>query len=134
MRISSTGAIGGGSILYTIGKIKAASSWHAAGGAPLQDNWREFSLSGLIRKAEEIDAYAIIGIDYETDSVISCEETDVKLKRIFASGWRSFLYGVVRDRNGVLFGLEHALRSIGAGVITGPTTQSAFTEICRQTM
>jgi len=86
MPISSTGAIDGGSVLCTIGKIKAASSWHAASGAPLQDNWREFALSELICKAEEIDAYAIIGIDYETDSVIPCEEADVQLKRGFASG------------------------------------------------
>ena len=42
MRISSTGAIDGGRVLYTIGKIGAASSWHA-------DNWREFALSELIR-------------------------------------------------------------------------------------
>jgi hypothetical protein len=47
MRISSTGAIDGGRVLYTNGKIKAASSWHAASGPPLQDNWREFALTML---------------------------------------------------------------------------------------
>ena len=34
MRISSTDVIEGGSVLYAIGKIKAATAWHAANGAP----------------------------------------------------------------------------------------------------
>ena len=33
MRISSTDVIEGGRVLYTIGKIKAASAWHAANDA-----------------------------------------------------------------------------------------------------
>jgi hypothetical protein len=62
MRISSTDVIEGGRVLYAIGKIKAASAWHAANGAPLQDNWRELVVNELIRKAEDIDADAIIGL------------------------------------------------------------------------
>jgi len=85
MRISSTGVIEGRRVLYAIGKIKAASVWHAANGVPMQDNWREIVLSELVRKAEEIDADAIIGIDYETDSVIPVEETGLQLKRILAT-------------------------------------------------
>jgi hypothetical protein len=38
MRISSTGAIDGGRVLYTNGKIKAASSWHAASGPRFYGN------------------------------------------------------------------------------------------------
>ncbi len=86
MRISSICVIEGRRILHTIGKINAASSWHAANGFPLQDNWREFVLSELIRKAEDIDADAIIGLDYETDSITPVEETGVQLKRILATG------------------------------------------------
>ena len=71
MRISSTDVIEGGRVLYAIGKIKAASAWHAANGAPLQDNWRELVLSELIRRAEDIDADAIIGLEYETDGIRS---------------------------------------------------------------
>ena len=41
MRISSTNAIEGGRVLYTIGRIEAASAWHPAHGYPLQENWRE---------------------------------------------------------------------------------------------
>ena len=86
MRISSTDVIEGGRVLYAIGKIKAATAWHAANGAPLQDNWRELVLSELIRRAEDIDADAIIGFDYETDGIVPVEETGVQLKRILATG------------------------------------------------
>jgi hypothetical protein len=75
MRISSTDVIEGGRVRYAIGKIKAASAWHAANGAPFQDNWRELVLSELIRRAEDIDADAIIGLDYETDGIVPVEET-----------------------------------------------------------
>ena len=86
MRISSTGGIEGHRVLYTIGRIKAASAWHAASGSPSQGNWREFVLSELIREAEDIDADAIIGLDYEIDSIIPVSESGVRLKRILATG------------------------------------------------
>ena len=86
MRISSTDVIEGGRVLYAIGKIKAAFAWHAANGAPLQDNWRELVLSELIRRAEDIDADAIIGFEYETDGIVSVEGTGVQLQRILATG------------------------------------------------
>jgi uncharacterized protein YbjQ (UPF0145 family) len=86
MRISSTDVIEGGRVLHAIGKIKAASAWHAANGAPPQGNWRELVLSELIRKAEDIDADAIIDLDYETDDIVPVEETGVQLKRILATG------------------------------------------------
>jgi hypothetical protein len=62
MRISSTGAIEGGRVLYTIGTIEAASTWHPARGSPLQENWRELILRELIRNAEDIDADAAVTI------------------------------------------------------------------------
>jgi hypothetical protein len=86
MRISSTDVIEGGRVLYTIGKIKAASAWHAANGAPRQDNWRELVLSELIGRAEDIDADAIISFNYETDGFVSVERTGVQLKRNLATG------------------------------------------------
>jgi hypothetical protein len=86
MRISSTGAIEGGRVLYTIGRIEAASTRYPARGSPLQENWRELVLRELIRKAEDIDADAIIRVDYQNDGVIRIEETGVKLKRLVATG------------------------------------------------
>jgi uncharacterized protein YbjQ (UPF0145 family) len=85
MHISSTGLIEGHRVLYSIGRIKAASSWHAHD-ALLQDNWRKRALNELIRKAEDIDADAIVGIAYETDSINSVEGTGVQLKRVLATG------------------------------------------------
>jgi uncharacterized protein YbjQ (UPF0145 family) len=85
MHISSTGGIEGRRVLYTIGKIKAVTAWHAASGSPTQDNWREVALGELIREAEDIDADAIIGLDYETDGIIPVE-TGIRLKRILATG------------------------------------------------
>ena len=86
MRISSTGAIEGGRVLYTIGRIEAASTWHPARGSPLQENWRELILRELIRNAEDIDADAIIRVDCHNDGVIRIDETGVKLKRLVAAG------------------------------------------------
>jgi uncharacterized protein YbjQ (UPF0145 family) len=43
-------------------------------------------LRELIRRAEDIDADAIIGFDYETDGIVSVEGTGVQLKRILATG------------------------------------------------
>jgi hypothetical protein len=40
----------------------------------------------LIRNAEDIDADAIIRVDYQNDSVIRIDETGVKLKRVVATG------------------------------------------------
>jgi Putative heavy-metal-binding len=86
MRISSTNAIEGGRVLYTIGRIEAASAWHPAHGSPLQENWRELVLRELMRKAEDIDADAIIRVDYQNDGVIRIDETGVNLKRVVATG------------------------------------------------
>ena len=43
-------------------------------------------MSELIRKAEDIDADAIISFDYETDSMVPIEGTGLQLKRILATG------------------------------------------------
>ena len=56
MRISATDSIDGGRIVYPIGKIKAASGWHAAQLDAHQGDWRELALRELIRRAEEVDA------------------------------------------------------------------------------
>jgi hypothetical protein len=86
MRISSTNAIEGGRVLYTIGRLEAASPGHPAHGSLLQENWRALVLRELIRKAEDIDADAIIRVDYRNDDVIRIDETGVKLKCVVATG------------------------------------------------
>jgi uncharacterized protein YbjQ (UPF0145 family) len=39
-----------------------------------------------MRKAEDIDADAIIRVDYQNDGVIRIDETDVNFKRVVATG------------------------------------------------
>jgi uncharacterized protein YbjQ (UPF0145 family) len=91
MRISSTDSIDGGRILYPIGKIKAASSWHAAEvgshqAETHQGDWREMALRELIQRAEDIDADAIIDVNYEMDRVVPAEDAGVSLRRVLATG------------------------------------------------
>jgi uncharacterized protein YbjQ (UPF0145 family) len=96
MRISSTDSIDGGRVLYPIGKIKAASAWHAAqidsheaDSHQLdahQGDWREMALRELIQRAEDVDADAIIGVNYELDRVVPAEQTGVSLHRVLATG------------------------------------------------
>ncbi len=86
MLISEKDAIEGARVLYPIGKIRAASSWHASGQAPVSDNWRERVLQDLIRRAEDVDADAIIAVDYVIDAVTRQDESGVELERICATG------------------------------------------------
>jgi hypothetical protein len=86
VRISFTGTLEGGRVLYNIGKSEAASAWHPENGEPFQNNWRELILRDLIRTAEDIDADAIIGVDYQSGGILRIDETGVKLKRVVATG------------------------------------------------
>jgi hypothetical protein len=73
-------------ILHNIGRIEAASAWHAENSLPPQQNWRDLILHELIRKAEEVDADAVVDVKYRSEPAIRIEETGVALKRIVASG------------------------------------------------
>jgi Domain of unknown function (DUF74). len=86
MLISEKDAIEGARVLYSIGKIKAASTWHAVGQSPASNNWRERVLQDLIRRAEDIDADAIIGVDYKIEPVEAHDEGGVELERVYAEG------------------------------------------------
>jgi hypothetical protein len=86
VRISFTGTLEEGRVLYNIGKIEAASAWHPENSEPFQHNWRELILRDLIRTAEDIDADAIIGVDYQSGGILRIDETGVKLKRVVATG------------------------------------------------
>ena len=86
MLISEKDAIEGARVLYKLGKIKAATSWHASGYTPVSDNWRERVLQELIRRAEDIDADAIIGVDYAVEPVEQRDENGIELERVCATG------------------------------------------------
>jgi uncharacterized protein YbjQ (UPF0145 family) len=86
MRTSITHEIDGGQICSSIGRIEAASTWHAANSSNWTEAWREHALRNLIRRAEDIDADAIVGLEFEIDDDLSMGETGVALARIRAKG------------------------------------------------
>jgi uncharacterized protein YbjQ (UPF0145 family) len=86
VRISSTKTIEGSRVLYTLGEIEAGSVWHPENASPLQKGWREEILRELVRRAEDIDADAIIGVGYRNDAPIRNAEGGINLKRVVASG------------------------------------------------
>lgn len=86
MLISEKDAIEGARVLYPLGRIKAASAWHAAGYVPVSDNWRERVLQDLIRRAEDIDADAVIGVDFKVEPVEFQSDGGVELERVLATG------------------------------------------------
>jgi hypothetical protein len=86
MRISFTDEITDGRILYSIGRVSAAGSWHAAGTPCARGDWREAALQALIQEASEHDADAIIGVDYAVDGAHLTDLTSIGLERVTASG------------------------------------------------
>ena len=86
MLVSEKDAIEGARVLYNIGKIRAATGWHAVGHTPVSDNWRERVLQDLIRRAEDVDADALIGVDYKVEPVDGLDVSGVELERICATG------------------------------------------------
>jgi len=86
VRVSSSGTVEGGRVLYAIGRIEAASPWYPESGAPLHDHWREEILRELMLKAQDIDADAIIDLVFETEPALRIDETGVRKRRIIASG------------------------------------------------
>ncbi len=85
MLISEKDGIDGVRVLRSLGRIRAASAWHATGQAPASDNWRERMLQDLVRRAEDIDADAILAVDYEIDAVAR-DESGIGLERVCATG------------------------------------------------
>jgi uncharacterized protein YbjQ (UPF0145 family) len=83
MRTSVTKEIEGGRVLSAIGKIEAASTWHAA--QTQGHDWRADALRALVRRAEDFDADAIVGLEYEVDGVVPTE-FGVALERVRAKG------------------------------------------------
>ncbi len=87
MRISHTGEIEGSRILYAIGRVTAASAWHASGTEPVQGgDWRLVALQRLMVQAADCDADAIIEVDYEVDGVKVTDLADVPVERVCAKG------------------------------------------------
>ena len=86
MRISFTDEITDGRILYPIGRVRAGRSWHAEGVNGNDGDRKDAALQALIREAQEHDADAIIGVDYEIDGAHLTDLTSIGLQRVTATG------------------------------------------------
>jgi uncharacterized protein YbjQ (UPF0145 family) len=67
-----------------IGRIKAASSWRAS--SMRGDADKDAALKALIEAAEDYDADAIIGLDFEIDGLAGPDVEGVQLQRVAATG------------------------------------------------
>ena len=86
MQISFTNEVESGRVLYSIGRVQAASSWHGVTQNEGAEEFRKAALQALIQTAQEFDADAIIGVDYAYDEVKHGELLAVQLRRVCATG------------------------------------------------
>ncbi len=85
MLVTRTNKLEGGRRHYSIGRIKASAGWRAAGAsAPEAD--RLAAVQALIREAQDYDADAIIGLDFEVDGVKCADIGGAPLQRVAATG------------------------------------------------
>jgi uncharacterized protein YbjQ (UPF0145 family) len=85
MQVSQTNELEGGRGHYSIGRIKASSNWRAANAAATEAD-RLAAVRALIREAQEYDADAIIGLDFEVDAIRRADLDGALLQRIAATG------------------------------------------------
>ena len=86
MRTSTTHQIDGGSIGAQIARIEATSNWRAEIGGDWVESRRENALRNLIRSAEDLDADAIVALEFEVDGDVKLVEGGVPLARVRAKG------------------------------------------------
>ena len=84
MQVSRSHRLEGARYHYLIGRIKACAVWRAVGAAGEDD--RLAALQALIREAQDYDADAIIGLDFEVDGVNCADIGGAPLQRVAATG------------------------------------------------
>lgn len=84
MQVSRSHILEGARFHYLIGRIKACAVWRAVGAAGEDD--RLAALQALIREAQDYDADAIIGLDFEVDGVNCADIGGAPLQRVAATG------------------------------------------------
>jgi uncharacterized protein YbjQ (UPF0145 family) len=85
MQVSRANRLEGGRNHRSIGRIKAAAGWRAVD-ASVNEAERLEAVQALIREAQEYDADAIVGLNFEVDAVKSADIGAVPLQRIAATG------------------------------------------------
>lgn len=85
MQVSHTHELEDGRSHYSIGRIKASSGWRTVDSFASEAD-RQAALRALIREAQEYDADAIIGLDFEIDAIKRADLDGAPLRRIAATG------------------------------------------------
>jgi uncharacterized protein YbjQ (UPF0145 family) len=85
MQVSHTHELEGGRSHYSIGRIKASSGWRVATASAAEAD-RLAAVRALILEAQEYDADAIIGLDFEVDAIKRADLDGAPLQRIAATG------------------------------------------------
>jgi uncharacterized protein YbjQ (UPF0145 family) len=85
MQVSRTNTLEGGRGHTSIGRIRASSSWRAVNDSAAEAD-RQAAVQALIREAQEYDADAIIGLDFDVDDVWSADIEGAQLQRVAAVG------------------------------------------------
>jgi hypothetical protein len=70
---------------YSVGRIKASSRWHPVSVAVVEAD-RLAAVQALIREAQEYEADAIVGLDFEVDEVMRDDIDGMPLQRVAAKG------------------------------------------------
>ncbi len=68
-----------------IGRIRACSGWRAADASTAEAD-RRAAVDALIREAQDYDADAIVGLDFEFEGIESAEVEGVQLQRVAVTG------------------------------------------------
>jgi uncharacterized protein YbjQ (UPF0145 family) len=85
MQVSQTNELEGGRGHYSIGRITAASGWRAANASGAEAD-RLAAVRALIKAAEDYEADAIIGLDFEIDAIKRADIDGALLQRVAATG------------------------------------------------
>ncbi len=87
MQVSRTNTLEGRRDHYSIGRIKASAGWRAvSASASRSEADRLAAVEALIREAQEYDADAIIGLDFEVEGVQSADIGGAPLQRVAVTG------------------------------------------------
>lgn len=86
MRISFNSQIDNGRIVQSLGRVRAATTWHAPGAVCARGDWKDEALRALMDAAEDFEADALIDVGYEIDGVVVSDLSAIALQRVTATG------------------------------------------------
>jgi hypothetical protein len=85
VEVSYTNRLEGGRRHHSIGRLKASYGWRTIDASAVETDCLA-AVRALIREAEEYEADAIIGLDFEVDNVKCVDIGGTPLQRVAATG------------------------------------------------